>query len=61
MNKFPLTKKEILNFFNKQKKLIFSSEIINLRYSKGRILAEDLKKFKKNEIDKIVNFILSEM
>ena len=43
MNKSPLTKKEIINFFNKQKKLIFSSEIIDLRYSKGRILAEDLK------------------
>ena len=43
MNKFPLTKKEIINFFNKQKKLISSSEIIDLRYSNGRILAEDLK------------------
>ena len=43
MNKFPLTKKEIVDFFNKQKKLISSSEIIDLKYSNGRILAEDLK------------------
>ena len=43
MNKFPLTKKEIVDFFNKQKKLISSSEIIDLKYSNGRILAEDLE------------------
>tara|TARA_B100001029_G_scaffold172328_1_gene169991 strand:- start:229 stop:1443 length:1215 start_codon:yes stop_codon:yes gene_type:complete len=43
MNRFPLTKKEIIDFFNKQKKLISSSEIIDLRYSNGRILAQDLK------------------
>ena len=43
MNKLPLTKKEIIDFFNKQKKIISSSEIIDLKYSDGRILAEDLK------------------
>ena len=43
MNKYPLTKKEIINLFNKQKKLISSSEIIDLSNSNGRILAEDLK------------------
>ena len=43
MNKSPLTKKEIINFFNKQKKLISSSEIIDLKYSDGRILAENFK------------------
>ncbi len=42
MNKFPLTKKEIIAYFNKQKKLISSSEIIDLSNSNGRILAEDL-------------------
>ncbi len=43
MNKSPLRKKEIVHYFNKQKKLITSYEIIDLRNSKGRILAEDLK------------------
>ena len=43
MNKFPLKKAEIIKLFNKQKKLISSSEIINLEYSKGRILAQDIK------------------
>ena len=43
MNKSPLTKKQIIGLFNKQKKLISSTEIIDLQYSEGRILAQDLK------------------
>ena len=43
MNKLPLTKKQIIDLFKKQKKLISSSEIIDLQYSEGRILAQDIK------------------
>ncbi len=43
MNKSPLTKKQIIGLFNKQKKLVSSTEIIDLQYSEGRILAQDLK------------------
>ena len=43
MNKLPLTKNEIINFFNRQKRLISFTETIDLRYSNGRILAQDLK------------------
>ena len=43
MNKLPLTKKKIIDFFKKQKKLISSSEEIDLKFSNGRILSEDLK------------------
>jgi len=43
MNKLPLTKKEIVNFFKKQRKLIYRTEIIDLRYANGRILSENIK------------------
>ena len=43
MNKLPLTKNQIIGIFKKQKKLISSSEIIDLQYSEGRILAQDIK------------------
>ena len=43
MNKYPLTKKQIIKFLIHQKKIIFQTEIINLNQSKGRILAENLK------------------
>ena len=43
MNKLPLTKKQIIDLFKKQKKLISSSEIIDLQYSEDRILAQDIK------------------
>ncbi len=43
MNKSPLTKKQIINFFKKQKNLILESEIISLQNSNGRFLFEDLK------------------
>ena len=43
MNKLPLTKKQIIDLFKKQKKLISSSEIIDLQYSEGRILSQDIK------------------
>ena len=43
MNKLPLTKNQIIGIFKKQKKLISSSEIIDLQYSKDRILAQDIK------------------
>ena len=43
MNKLPLTKKEIINFFKKQKKIISNSETIDLKNAKGRILSQDLK------------------
>ena len=42
MNKLPLTKNQIM-IFKKQKKLISSSEIIDLQYSEDRILAQDIK------------------
>ena len=43
MNKSPLTKKQIVNFFKKQKNIVVKSELINLQDSKGRFLFEDLK------------------
>ena len=43
MNKSPLTKKRNNKFFNKQKKIISSKELIDLQYSNDRILAQDLK------------------
>ena len=43
MNKLPLTKNQIIGIFKKQKKLISSSEIIDLQYSEDRILAQDIK------------------
>tara|TARA_Y100000768_G_C23943227_1_gene666238 strand:- start:210 stop:1421 length:1212 start_codon:yes stop_codon:yes gene_type:complete len=43
MNKLPLTKKQIIEFFNKQKNIIVKSELVNLQNSQGRFLFEDLK------------------
>ncbi len=43
MNKSPLTKKQIIHFFKKQKNVILSSEWINLHNAQGRFLFEDLK------------------
>ena len=43
MNKIPLTKKEIIKFFTTRKKIIFNTELIDLKNSQGRILAENLK------------------
>ncbi len=43
MNKLPLTKKQIIEFFKKQKKIIVKSELVDLQNSQGRILFEDLK------------------
>ena len=43
MNKYPLTKKQIINLLIQQKKIIYQTEIIKLNKSKGRILAENLK------------------
>ena len=73
MNKSPLTKKQIVNLFKKQKIVIFNSEKINLENSEDRFLYEnikaiitnnkletDLKIFKNEEIDNIVDFILRE-
>ena len=43
MNKKPITKKKIINFFKSQKKIITNTEIVKLLDAKGRILAENLK------------------
>ena len=43
MNKLPLKKKEIINLFKKQKNIIYTSDIIDLKKANGRILSEDLK------------------
>ncbi len=43
MNKLPLTKKQIIEFFKKQKNIIVKSELVNLQNSQGRFLFEDLK------------------
>ena len=43
MNKSPLKKKQIIELFKKQKKLIVKSELVNLQNSRGRFLFEDLK------------------
>ena len=43
MNKFPLTKKQIIKLFKKQKSLVVKTELINLQNSQDRILYEDLK------------------
>ncbi|MBI04612.1 MAG: hypothetical protein CMI96_02220 [Pelagibacteraceae bacterium] len=43
MNKTPITKKEIIKFFKTRKKIIFNTELIDLKNSQGRILAENLK------------------
>ena len=43
MNKLPLTKKKIIEFFKKQDTLILKSESVDLKNSQGRFLFEDLK------------------
>ena len=43
MNNKPLTKKNIINLFNKQKRLKLSIEYLDIRQCKNRILAEDLR------------------
>ena len=43
MNKLPLTKRQIIEFFKKQKNIIVKSELLNLQNSQGRFLSEDLK------------------
>ncbi len=43
MNKSPLTKKQIIEFFKKQKNIVIKSELVNLQNSRGRFLFEDLK------------------
>ena len=43
MNKSPLTKRQIIEFFKKQKNIIVKSELVNLQNSQGRFLFEDLK------------------
>ena len=43
MNKLPLTKKQIIEFFKKQKSIIVKSELVDLQNSHGRFLFEDLK------------------
>ena len=43
MNKLPLTKRQIIEFFKKQKNIIVKSELVNLQNSQGRFLFEDLK------------------
>ena len=42
MNKLPLKKKQIIELFKKQKKIIIKSEFVNLQNSRGRFLFEDL-------------------
>ena len=42
MNKLPVTKKQIIEFFKKQKNVILKSEIVTLQRSQGRFLFEDL-------------------
>ena len=43
MNKLPLTKKKIIEFFKKQDTLILKPELVDLKNSQGRFLFEDLK------------------
>ena len=43
MNKSPLTKKQIIKLFKKQKTIIAKSELIDLKNSQGRFLFADLK------------------
>ena len=43
MNKLPLTKKQIIDFFKKQKTIIVKPELVDLKNSQGRFLFEDLK------------------
>tara|TARA_Y100000768_G_C23961551_1_gene675667 strand:+ start:562 stop:1773 length:1212 start_codon:yes stop_codon:yes gene_type:complete len=43
MNKLPLTKKQIISFFKKQKNIIVKSELVSLQNAQGRFLFEDLK------------------
>ncbi len=43
MNKHPLTKKQIIKFFKKQKNLIMNKELLSLQNSQGRFLFTDLK------------------
>ncbi len=43
MNKSPLTKRQIIEFFKKQKNIVIKSELVNLQNSRGRFLFEDLK------------------
>ena len=43
MNKLPLTKRQIIEFFKKQKNIIVKSELVNLQNSQGRFLFENLK------------------
>ena len=43
MNKLPLTKKQIIDFFKKQKPIIVKPELVDLQNSRGRFLFEDLK------------------
>ncbi len=42
MNKSPLTKKQIINLFKKQKNVIINSEKVNLENSEDRFLYEDV-------------------
>ena len=43
MNKLPLTKRQIIEFFKKQKNIVVKSELVNLQNSQGRFLFENLK------------------
>ncbi len=43
MNKLPLKKKQIIELFKKQKKIVVKSEFVNLQNSRGRFLFDDLK------------------
>ena len=43
MNKTPLTKKQIIRFFKKQKNLVMNKELLSLQNSLGRFLYTDLK------------------
>ena len=43
MNKSPLTKRQIIELFKKQKNIILNSELVTLENSQGRFLFEDLK------------------
>ena len=43
MNKLPLTKKQIIRFFKKQKNLCMNKELLSLQNSLGRFLYTDLK------------------
>ena len=43
MNKKPLTKKQIINLFKKQKRILLKTEILNIKLCKERILAENIR------------------